>query len=51
VTGQPCLGLADPANTFLGAWWLDGMVALGIAGWAVVEGWRAWAGRSCGCAC
>lgn len=40
-------GLA--ANTLLGAWWLDGAVALGIAGWAVVEGRRAWAGRSCGC--
>jgi hypothetical protein len=41
-------GLA--ANTLLGAWWLDGVVALGTAGWAVVEGRRAWAGRSCGCA-
>jgi divalent metal cation (Fe/Co/Zn/Cd) transporter len=40
-------GLA--ANTLFGAWWLDGAVALGIAGWAVVEGRRAWAGRSCGC--
>jgi divalent metal cation (Fe/Co/Zn/Cd) transporter len=35
-------GLA--ANTFLGAWWLDSMVALGIACWAVVEGRRTWAG-------
>ena len=42
-------GLA--ANTLWGAWWLDGVVALGIAGWAVVEGRRAWAGRSCGCTC
>jgi divalent metal cation (Fe/Co/Zn/Cd) transporter len=41
-------GLA--ANTLLGAWWLDGVVALGIAAWAVVEGRRAWAGKSCGCA-
>ena len=41
-------GLA--ANTVLGAWWLDGAVALGIAGWAVLEGRRSWAGRSCGCA-
>jgi divalent metal cation (Fe/Co/Zn/Cd) transporter len=41
-------GLA--ANTLLGAWWLDQVVALGIAGWAVVEGRRAWAGQSCGCA-
>jgi divalent metal cation (Fe/Co/Zn/Cd) transporter len=41
-------GLA--ANTLWGAWWLDGVVALGIAGWAAAEGRRAWAGRSCGCA-
>jgi divalent metal cation (Fe/Co/Zn/Cd) transporter len=40
-------GLA--ANVLLGAWWLDGAVALGISAWAVVEGQRAWAGRSCGC--
>jgi divalent metal cation (Fe/Co/Zn/Cd) transporter len=38
------------ANTVVGAWWLDSVVALGIAGWAVAEGRRAWAGRSCGCA-
>jgi divalent metal cation (Fe/Co/Zn/Cd) transporter len=42
-------GLA--ANTLWGAWWLDGAVALGIAGWAVIEGRQAWARRSCGCAC
>jgi hypothetical protein len=41
-------GLA--ANTLLGAWWVDSVVALGIAAWAVVEGRCAWAGRSCGCA-
>jgi divalent metal cation (Fe/Co/Zn/Cd) transporter len=41
-------GLA--ANTLFGAWWLDGVVGLAIAGWAVAEGRRAWAGRSCGCA-
>ncbi|HUZ35378.1 MAG TPA: hypothetical protein VMV17_03530 [Streptosporangiaceae bacterium] len=39
------------ANTLLGAWWLDGVVALAIAGWAVAEGRRAWAGQSCACAC
>jgi divalent metal cation (Fe/Co/Zn/Cd) transporter len=43
------IGLA--ANTLFGAWWLDGTVALGIAGWAVIEGRRAWAGDSCACAC
>lgn len=37
------------ANTLLGAWWLDSFVALGIAVWAVVEGRRAWAGKSCSC--
>jgi divalent metal cation (Fe/Co/Zn/Cd) transporter len=41
-------GLA--ANTLFGAWWLDGAVALGIAGWAVIEGRRAWTGHGCGCA-
>jgi hypothetical protein len=35
-------GLA--ANTLFSAWWLDGVIALAIAGWAVVEGRRAWAG-------
>jgi divalent metal cation (Fe/Co/Zn/Cd) transporter len=42
-------GLA--ANTLWGAWWLDGVVALGIACWAIVEGRRAWAGKSCSCSC
>jgi divalent metal cation (Fe/Co/Zn/Cd) transporter len=42
-------GLA--ANTLFGAWWLDGVVALGIAGWAIIEGRRAWAGKTCACAC
>jgi divalent metal cation (Fe/Co/Zn/Cd) transporter len=41
-------GLA--ANTLLGTWWLDGVVALGIAGWAVVEGRRAWTGHGYACA-
>jgi hypothetical protein len=34
----------------LGAWWLDGAVALGIPGWAIIEGQRAWNGTTCGCA-
>jgi divalent metal cation (Fe/Co/Zn/Cd) transporter len=42
-------GLA--ANTLLGAWWLDGAVALGVSIWAVIEGRRAWTGKSCGCSC
>ncbi len=41
------IGLA--ANTLFGVWWLDGAVALGIAGWAVIEGRRAWAGQGCAC--
>ena len=36
-------------STLFGAWWLDGAVALAIAGWAVAEGRRAWAGHSCAC--
>ena len=40
-------GLA--ANTWFGAWWLDGTVALGIAAWAILEGRRAWAGTTCSC--
>jgi divalent metal cation (Fe/Co/Zn/Cd) transporter len=35
-------GLAD--NTLWGAWWLDDVVSLGIAGWAAAEGRRAWPG-------
>ena len=38
------------ANTVLGVWWLDGIVAIGIAGWAILEGRRAWSGISCTCA-
>ncbi len=41
-------GLA--ANTLFGAWWLDGAVALGIAGLALIEGRRAWRGQTCHCA-
>jgi hypothetical protein len=38
------------SDTLLGAWWLDGAVALCISAWAVVEGRRAWAGQGCPCA-
>lgn len=38
------------ANTLLGVWWLDPVVALGIAVFAVREGRRAWRGESCDCA-
>jgi divalent metal cation (Fe/Co/Zn/Cd) transporter len=37
------------ANTLLGWWWLDPVVALGIAGLAVREGIEAWHGEECGC--
>jgi divalent metal cation (Fe/Co/Zn/Cd) transporter len=36
------------ANSLFGAWWLDPVVALGIAGLAVREGQEAWEGESCG---
>lgn len=38
------------ANTLFGIWWLDPIVALGIAVLAITEGRRAWRGESCGCA-
>ncbi len=38
------------ANALWGAWWLDPVVALGIAALAIVEGRRAWRGEDCGCA-
>ena len=38
------------ANALLGIWWLDPVVALGIAALAITEGRRAWRGESCGCA-
>ena len=37
------------ANTLFGIWWLDPVVALGIAALAITEGRRAWRGESCGC--
>jgi divalent metal cation (Fe/Co/Zn/Cd) transporter len=37
------------ANTVLGWWWVDPVVALGIAGLAVREGIEAWHGEDCGC--
>jgi divalent metal cation (Fe/Co/Zn/Cd) transporter len=37
------------ANTFLGWWWLDPAVALGIAALAVREGIEAWHGEDCTC--
>lgn len=38
------------ANALFGVWWLDGVVALTIAVWALVEARRAWLGESCACA-
>ncbi len=35
------------ANTLLGWWWLDPVVALGIAALAVREGIEAWRGQDC----
>jgi divalent metal cation (Fe/Co/Zn/Cd) transporter len=51
-----CAGLAVGvltgilANALIGAWWLDPIVALGIAGVCVAEGRKAWQGESvCEC--
>lgn len=38
------------ANAAVGAWWLDPVIALGIAALAVREGREAWEGEECGCA-
>ena len=38
------------ANALFGLWWLDPVVALGIAGVAVREGRKALRGENCGCA-
>lgn len=38
------------ANSMFGAWWLDPVIALGIAALAVHEGREAWRGEECGCA-
>jgi divalent metal cation (Fe/Co/Zn/Cd) transporter len=37
------------ANALFGIWWLDPVVALGIAGVAVQEGRKALRGEGCGC--
>ena len=37
------------ANTVLGWWWLDPVIALAIAGLAAKEGVAAWRGESCDC--
>lgn len=39
------------ANTLFGIWWLDPLVALGIAAVAVQEGRRAWRGDGCCATC
>ncbi len=41
------LGLGG--NTLFGAWWLDPLVGLLIAGVALKEGLEAWRGEGCGC--
>jgi Cation efflux family len=38
------------ANTLFGVWWLDPLIALGIAAVAVQEGRKALRGEGCGCA-
>jgi hypothetical protein len=35
------------ANAAIGAWWLDSVVALGLAPFAVKEGREAWRGDGC----
>jgi len=41
------LGLA--ANSLAGAWWLDPVIALGLAAFALKEGRESWRGERCAC--
>ncbi len=43
--GAVLIGLA--ANAALGWWWLDPLVGLALAGWAIYEGVEAWQGDDC----
>jgi divalent metal cation (Fe/Co/Zn/Cd) transporter len=47
LAGALLLGLVG--NALFGAWWLDPIVGLLIAGVAVVEGREAWSGEGCAC--
>jgi divalent metal cation (Fe/Co/Zn/Cd) transporter len=49
LAGAVFVGLV--ANTVVGWWWLDGVVALAIAAWAVPEGWHTWSGTAGSCTC
>jgi divalent metal cation (Fe/Co/Zn/Cd) transporter len=41
------VGLA--ANSLVGAWWLDPVIALGLAAFALREGRESWLGEGCAC--
>lgn len=43
------VGLA--VNAAIGAWWLDGVIALGLAAFAIKEGREAWRGEVCCVTC
>jgi divalent metal cation (Fe/Co/Zn/Cd) transporter len=47
LAGALLIGLL--ANAAVGAWWLDPVIGLLIAGVAVKEGAEAWRGEGCGC--
>ena len=47
LMGTVLIGLVG--NALAGAWWLDPLVGLLIAGLAVREGLEAWRGDGCGC--
>ena len=47
LAGALLVGLL--ANAALGAWWLDPLIGLLIAGVAVKEGREAWSGEGCAC--
>ena len=47
LTAIAVITLLILANALFGAWWLDSVVALGIAGVAIQEGREAWRGEEC----
>jgi len=47
MAGAVLVGLG--ANVLFGLWWLDPVLALGIAALAVYEGRESWAGEGCAC--
>ncbi len=44
---QAAAVLVGLGAAMFGAWWVDPLIALGLAGWAIWEGIEAWRGEDC----